>query len=194
MLLFDTTSRSRNAAKTEEKRISCLLIPWAVNPDCLRFLPQRAYRHHRNLTSTTACWLISRSIIIGHFPLRTCLPQTGCTPVVPLGSLDAIFFTPDRRMQECHCAPVTASEMVNVSGLLDMAGIHIVILCCSRNRYCGILSGICQSTMRGIPEETIRPIIYPLIRYSHKIAFCTPGNSKFYNFLIISRYPKKLLS
>ena len=42
------------------------------------------------------------------FPLRTCPPQTGCTPVVPLGSLDAIFFTPDRRMQECHCAPVTA--------------------------------------------------------------------------------------
>ena len=25
-------------------------------------------------------------------------------------------------MQECHCAPVTAPEMVNVSGLLDMAG------------------------------------------------------------------------
>ena len=99
-----------------------MVIPWAVNPDCLRFLPYKADRHHRNLTSTTACWLISRSIIIGHFHLRTCLPQTGCTPVVSLGSLDAIFFTPVRLVQECHCAPVTAPEMVNVSGLLDMAG------------------------------------------------------------------------
>ena len=51
----------------------------------------RFCRHHRNLTSTTACWLISRSIIIGHFPLRTCPPRTGCTPAFPLGSLDAIF-------------------------------------------------------------------------------------------------------
>ena len=59
---------------------------------------------------------------MGHFHLRTCLPQTGCTPVVSLGSLDAIFFTPGRLVQECHCAPVTAPEMVNVSGLLDMAG------------------------------------------------------------------------
>ena len=59
---------------------------------------------------------------MGHFPLGTCLPQTGCTPVVSLGSLDAIFFTPGRLVQECHCAPVTAPEMVNVSGLLDMAG------------------------------------------------------------------------
>ena len=169
-------------------------IPWAVNPDCLRFLPQRTDRHHRNLTSTTACWLISRSIIIGHFHLRTCLPQTGCTPVVSLGSLDAIFFTPGRLVQECHCAPVTAPEMVNVSGLLDMAGIHIVISCCSRNGYCDILSGIFQSTMRGLSEETIRPKNYPLIRYSHKIAFCTPGKSKFYIFFIISHYPKKLFS
>ena len=68
-------------------------FPWAVNPDCLRFLPQKAYRHHRYLTSTTACWLISRCIIIGHSPLRACPPQTGCTPAFPLGSLDAIFFT-----------------------------------------------------------------------------------------------------
>ena len=131
---------------------------------------------------------------MGHFHLGTCLPQTGYTPVVPLGSLDAIFFTPGRLVQECHCAPVTAPEMVNVSGLLDMAGIHNVILCCSRTGYLGILSGICQSTMRGIPEETIRPKIYPLIRYSHKITFCPSKNRKFYNFLIISCYPKKFLS
>ena len=104
-------------------------FPWAVNPDCLRFLPQKAYRHHRYLTSTTACWLISRCIIIGHSPLRACPPQTGCTPAFPLGSLDAIFFTAwlaertsARLLQECHCAPVTAHETANVSELLDMAG------------------------------------------------------------------------
>lgn len=104
-------------------------FPWAVNPDCLRFLPQKAYRHHRNLTSTIACWLISRCIIIGHSPLRACPPQTGCTPAFPLGSLDAIFFTAwlaertsARLLQECHCAPVTAHETANVSELLDMAG------------------------------------------------------------------------
>ena len=104
-------------------------FPWAVNPYCLRFLPQKAYRYHRNLTSTTACWLISRCIIIGHSPLRACPPQTGCTPAFPLGSLDAIFFTAwlaertsARLLQECHCAPVTAHETANVSELLDMAG------------------------------------------------------------------------
>lgn len=104
-------------------------FPWTVNPDCLRFLPQKAYRHHRNLTSTTTCWLISRCIIIGHSPLRACPPQTGCTPAFPLGSLDAIFFTAwlaertsARLLQECHCAPVTAHETANVSELLDMAG------------------------------------------------------------------------
>lgn len=104
-------------------------VPWAVNPDCLRFLPYKADRHHRNLTSTTACWLISRCIIIGHSPLRTCPPQTGCTPAFPLGSLDAVFFTAwlaertsARLLQECHCAPVTAHETANVSELLDMAG------------------------------------------------------------------------
>lgn len=89
----------------------------------------RTGRHHRYLTSTTACWLISRCIIIGHSPLRACPPQTGCTPAFPLGSLDAIFFTAwlaertsARLLQECHCAPVTAHETANVSELLDMAG------------------------------------------------------------------------
>lgn len=77
----------------------------------------------------TACWLISRCIIIGHSPLRACPPQTGCTPAFPLGSLDAIFFTAwlaertsARLLQECHCAPVTAHETANVSELLDIAG------------------------------------------------------------------------
>ena len=97
----------------------------------------RTGRHHRYLTSTTACWLISRCIIIGHSPLRACPPQIGCTPAFPLGSLDAIFFTAYRAAdsdrqncqpllallpQDCHCAPVTAHETANVSELLDMAG------------------------------------------------------------------------
>ena len=46
---------------------------------------------------------------------------------------------------------------------------HIVILCCSRRKIKGILSGICQSTMRRFPGETICPKKVPLIRYSHKI-------------------------
>ena len=74
----------------------------------------RTGRHHRYLTSTTACWLISRCIIIGHFPLRACPPQTGCTPAFPLGSLDAIFFTAwlaERTF--CHdcCRSVTAPRL-----------------------------------------------------------------------------------
>ena len=148
----------------------------------------RTGRHHRYLTSTTACWLISRSIIIGHFPLRTCPPQTGCTPAFPLGSLDAIFFTAwlaertsARLLQECHCAPVTAHETANVSELLDMAGrlqrdsvpalgalhsspaffnVRFVCLCRIHTR-----------DMRGFPEETICPEKVPLIRYSQKNTF-----------------------
>ena len=172
-----------------------MVIPWAVNPDCLRFLPQKAYRHHRNLTSTTACWLISRSIIIGHFPLRTCLPQTGCTPVVSLGSLDTIFFTPESVRKSVRLSRHSPNIDASISSwLIVRAGCrsviaprlrllkwltyldcwiwlakHIVILCCSRKKIKGILSGICQSTTRGFPGETICPKKTPLIRYSHKI-------------------------
>ncbi len=41
-------------------------------------------------------------------PLRTCPPRTGCTPAFPLGSLDAIFFTTNKWLQECLSASVTA--------------------------------------------------------------------------------------
>ena len=135
-------------------------IPWAVNPDCLRFLSQRTDGHHRNLTSTTACWLISRSIIIGHFPLRTCLPQTGCTPVVPLGSLDAIFFTPESDRKSARLSRHSPNTDASIfTWLITRAGCrsviaprlrllkwltyldcwiwlaeHIVILCCSRRQ------------------------------------------------------------
>lgn len=110
-------------------------VPWAVNPDCLRFLPYAADRHHGHLTPTTACWLISRSIIIGHFPLRSCLPQTGCTPAFPLGSLDAIFFTAYRseNLTKC-CRSVPAPRLRLLKWLMYLncwiwLAEHIVILC-----------------------------------------------------------------
>lgn len=60
---------------------------------------------------------------------------------------------------------------------------HIVILCCSRKKIKGILSGICQSTTRGFPGETIRPK-----NSSHKVL--TQNHDlrgvlikKFFNFL-----------
>ena len=123
----------------------------------------RTGRHHRYLTSTTACWLISRCIIIGHSPLRACPPQTGCTPAFPLGSLDAIFFTAwlaertsARLLQECHCAPVTAHETANVSELLDMAGRIWRIPSCARSP--AFLSGIFQCAF-------CLPVSYPHTRH-----------------------------
>ena len=120
----------------------------------------RTGRHHRYFTSTTACWLISRCIIIGHSPLRACPPQTGCTPAFPLGSLDAIFFTAwlaertsARLLQECHCAPVTAHETANVSELLAGYG---VIPSCARSP--AFLSGIFQCAF-------CLPVSYPHTRH-----------------------------
>ena len=127
---------------------------------------------------------ISRSIIIGHFPLRTCLPQTGCTPVVSLGSLDVIFLTSESVRKSArlsrHSPNIDASIF---SWLIARAGCrsviaprvrllkwlmyldcwiwlarHGVILCYSRNQIQeGILSGIFQRTMRGFSEATISP-------------------------------------
>ena len=76
LLLFDTTPRSMG------NHPDCLLVPALTG----RQTSQASHLHHCVLA-------ISRSIIIGCFPLRTCPPQTGCTPAFPLGSLDAIFFT-----------------------------------------------------------------------------------------------------
>ena len=148
----------------------------------------RTGRHHRYLTSTTACWLISRCIIIGHSPLRACPPQTGCTPAFPLGSLDAIFFTAYRAAdsdrqncqpllallpQDCHCAPVTALGMAKVSRLLDMAGSYLVICRCSRFKFpSGISSpAFVKAPREDFSEETICPKKVPLIRYSQKNTF-----------------------
>lgn len=90
--LFDTTPRGGTPQRQKNEKINSHSLShgilWAAVQTVCRFC-----RHHRNLTSTTACWLISRSIIIGHFHLRTCPPRTGCTPAFPLGSLDAVFFT-----------------------------------------------------------------------------------------------------
>lgn len=150
-------------------------IHWAVNPDCLRF-----HRHHRHLTSTTACWLISRSIIIDHLHPRTCLPQTDCTPVVSLGSLDAIFFTSESVRKSARLSRHSPNIDASISSwLIARAGCrsviaprlrllkwltyldcwiwlakHILILCCSRSRYKSILSGICQS---AYPQADMHP-------------------------------------
>ena len=122
---------------------------------------------------------------MGHFHPGTCLPQTGCTPVVSLGSLDAIFFTRGKLVQECHCAPVTAPEMVNVSGLLDMAGRTLRDLVLLSER-------ILRHPLRHLSKYHERIFgrdhpskIIPLIRYSHEITFCPPKNLKFYNFCIL---------
>ena len=87
----------------------------------------RTGRHHRYLTSTTACWLISRCIIIGHSPLRACPPQTGCTPAFPLGSLDAVFFTAwlaertSARLAGYGVIPSCARSPVFLSGIFQGA-------------------------------------------------------------------------
>ena len=94
---------------------------WATTQTVWRFL-----RHHGNLTPTTACWLISRSIIIHHLYLRTCLPRTGCTPDFLARLLRCDLFNIflnsfGSHMQKCIGVPVTAPQMANVSELLDMA-------------------------------------------------------------------------
>ena len=92
---------------------------------------------------------------MGHLPHRTCLPRTGCTPIVSLDSLDAIFFTSAKQhMQECLGASVTALKMANVSGLPDIAGRHGVMGAALGLGFF-FLSGICQCTMRGFLKETI---------------------------------------
>ena len=147
---------------------------WAVSPDCLRFLPQRADRHHRNLTSTTACWLISRSIIIGHSHLRTCLPQTSCTPVVPLGSLDAIFFMArqTRKSGNCHRSVIAPRlrlhEWLMYLDCWIWLARHRVIPCCSRSQIheyplrhlsrCISASGYTPPAVYGHPAGTMFPL------------------------------------
>lgn len=147
----------------------------------------RTGRHHRYFTSTTACWLISRCIIIGHSPLRACPPQTGCTPAFPLGSLDAIFSQhgwQKEHLPDC-CRSVTAPRLRLMKRLtylncwIWLAGYGVIPSCA---RSPAFLSGIfnvrfvclCRihtRDMRGFPEETICPEKVPLIRYSQKNTF-----------------------
>lgn len=87
-------------------------------------------------------------------------------------------------LQECHRAPVTALGMVNVSGLLDMAGrILRDPVTALGSAAPGIFQGTCLQMPAKIcfghlvtaifplsgkfPAETIRPEINPFIYYSH---------------------------
>ena len=124
----------------------------------------RTGRHHRYLTSTTACWLISRCIIIGHSPLRACPPQTGCTPAFPLGSLDAISFSQHgwqkEHLPDC-CRSVTAPRLRLMKRLtylncwIWLAG-YGVIPSCARSPV--FLSGIFQGAF-------CLPVSYPHTRH-----------------------------